>query len=90
MEILRHSDIRLTMNHHTDASLLPLADAIGRLPAFGLLESGCDYTQTHPQTLDITRNEPSQHDPPVPEAESSKVVYPEEFWHKPTPCDATS
>jgi len=89
MEILRHSDIRLTMNHYTDASLLPLADAIGRLPAFGLLESGCDYTQTHPQTLDITRNEPSQHDPPVPEAESSKVFYPEEFWHKPTPCDAT-
>jgi integrase len=31
MEILRHSDIRLTMNLYTDASLLPVADAIGKL-----------------------------------------------------------
>jgi len=34
------------------ASLLPLAEAIGKLPVFGSLESGCDYTQRHPQTPD--------------------------------------
>jgi hypothetical protein len=58
MEILRHSDIRLTMNY-TDASLLPLADAIGKLPAFGPADSCCDNTQQYPQTRDISCNRQS-------------------------------
>jgi len=89
MEILRHSDIRLTMNHYTDASLLPLADAIGKLPVFGSLESGCDYTQRHPQTPDIPFNQQSPCGTPPADAKSSKVVYPQEFWHKQTPTDIT-
>jgi integrase len=35
MEIMRHSDIRLTMNHYTDRSQLPVAEAIATLPTFG-------------------------------------------------------
>ncbi len=89
MEILRHSDIRLTMNHYTDASLLPLADAIGKLPVFGSLESGCDYTQRHSQTPDIPCNQQSPCGTPPADAKSSKVVYPQEFWHKQTPTDIT-
>jgi integrase len=85
MEILRHSDIRLTMNHYTDASLLPLADAIRKLPAFGSADSGCDNTQIHPQTPDILCNPQSPCGTPLVAAESSKVVYPEEFWHDQTP-----
>ena len=87
MEILRHSDIRLRMNHYTDASLLPLAEAIGKLPVFGSLETGCDYTQRHPQTPDIPCNQQSHCGTSPANAESSKVVYPEEFWHNQAPSD---
>jgi hypothetical protein len=75
-EILRHSDIRLTMNHYTDASQLPLAEAIRSLPGFGRSDS----PQLHPQTPDFPSHQQSRQDngPIVPEA--SKVVYPEEFW----------
>ena len=33
MELMRHSDIKLTMKIYTDAGQLPLADAVGRLPS---------------------------------------------------------
>jgi len=35
LKILRHSDIRLTMNRYTDDTLLPTVDAIGKMPSFG-------------------------------------------------------
>lgn len=87
MEILRHSEIRLTTNHYTDASLLPLVDAIGKVPAFGPADSCCDNTQQHPQTPEISCNRQSPCGTPPVGAESSKVVYPEEFWHDQTPTD---
>jgi hypothetical protein len=34
MELMRHSDLRLTMKVYTDPSQLPLADSIDRLPSF--------------------------------------------------------
>lgn len=34
MELMRHSDLRLTMKIYTDASLLPTASAIEKLPGF--------------------------------------------------------
>ncbi len=33
MELMRHSDLRLTMKGYTDATLLPAADGIDRLPS---------------------------------------------------------
>jgi hypothetical protein len=33
MEIMRHSDMRLTSKTYTDAGLLPVADAVLRLPS---------------------------------------------------------
>jgi hypothetical protein len=83
MEILRHSDIRLTMNHYTDASRLPLAEAINKLPNFG----ASDNAQIHPQTPDIPCNQQSPCGTSPVEMEPSKVVYPEAFWHKQTPTD---
>ncbi len=34
MEMMRHSDIRLTMKTYTDASRLPMAEAVNALPSF--------------------------------------------------------
>ena len=34
MEIMRHSDIRLTSKTYTDAGLLPITDAVAKLPSF--------------------------------------------------------
>jgi integrase len=80
MEIMRHSDIRLTMNRYTDASLLPMADAIAKMPNFGATDVAKRDTQIHTQTPDVTRLQPSPSGTPPPELESSKVVYPQEFW----------
>jgi hypothetical protein len=87
MQILRHSDIRLTMNHYTDASQLPVAEAIGKLPSFGSVDSDSSNPQLHPQTPDFSRNREALHGTLPPETESSKVVYPEEFWQDQTPID---
>ena len=38
MELMRHSDIALTMKIYTDAAQLPLVDAVAKLPAVGLAE----------------------------------------------------
>lgn len=34
MEAMRHSDMRLTTKTYTDAGLLPVADAVAKLPSF--------------------------------------------------------
>ena len=34
MEIMRHSDMRLTAKTYTDSGLLPLSDAVSKLPSF--------------------------------------------------------
>jgi hypothetical protein len=86
MQILRHSDIRLTMNTYIDDSLLPTAEAIAKMPSFGSNGQN-NNTQRDPQTLDIIGHKKSAVGNPLPEPESSKVVYPEEFWHKETRPD---
>ena len=85
-QILRHSDIRLTMNLYTDASQLPVAEAIGKLPSFGFSDVASN-TQRHPQTSGIPCNQKSPSGTPSAEDESSKVVYPQEFWHNQPPPD---
>ena len=40
MEIMRHSDMRLTSKTYTDAGLLPVADAVLKLPSLALPKSG--------------------------------------------------
>jgi integrase len=85
-QILRHSDIRLTMNHYTDASQLPLAEAIGKLPSFGFTGSASN-PQRHPQTSDIPCNQESPSGTLSADDESSKVVYPQEFWRNQSPPD---
>lgn len=39
MEVMRHSDLRLTMSVYTDAEKLPTLEAIEKLPRFGVDES---------------------------------------------------
>lgn len=36
MELMRHSDLNLTMKIYTDASQLPLAASVTALPSFGV------------------------------------------------------
>lgn len=40
MEIMRHSDMRLTTKTYTDAVMLPVYDAITKLPSFAPIENG--------------------------------------------------
>ena len=51
MELMRHSDIKLTMRIYTDAAQLPLAADVKRLPSFSVPEN-CAHinTQIHSQT----------------------------------------
>ena len=80
MKIMRHSDIRLTMNCYTDDSLLSTADAVRKLPSFGRPDTHRKNTQRHPQTLDISCTERSPAGIPLAEPQPSKVIYPEQFW----------
>jgi hypothetical protein len=36
MELMRYSDLKLTMKIYTDASQLPLAASVAALPSFGV------------------------------------------------------
>jgi len=60
MELMRHSDLKLTMNTYTDASMLPSREAISRLPS--LLEIGGTPDGTLIDTLnsDFSRLSASQ------------------------------
>jgi len=79
-EIMRHSDIRLTMNHYTDASQLPVYEAIETLPNLAACAPSGD-TQRDTQTPDFSSNPQSPAGTEISQNESSKVVYPEEFGH---------
>lgn len=39
MELMRHSDLKLTMRHYTDAAQLPMAGDVQRLPAFTIAKA---------------------------------------------------
>jgi integrase len=80
MEIMRHSDIRLTMNHYTDRSQLPVAEAIATLPTFGAAQPYTD-PQIHPQNQGILSNEQSRSGTVSLENEASKIIHPERFCH---------
>ena len=86
---MRHSDIRLTMNHYTDASQLPVVEAIENLPVFGSADTAAVDTQRNPQTADISSHSLSFRGTEKGTAEASKVVYPKEFWHERTAADTT-
>ena len=47
MEIMRHSDMRLTAKTYTDAGLLPVADAVLKLPFLGKREETGTQIGTH-------------------------------------------
>ena len=51
MEIMRHSDMRLTAKTYTDAGLLPVVDAVLKLPFLGKRED----TSTQIGTQDLFR-----------------------------------
>jgi integrase len=81
MQIMRHSDVRLTMNHYTDETCLPVAEAIQSLPSFGATEGNNANTQIHPQTSDVSRNQQSQNGT-IPAAQDTlKGVHTEGLWH---------
>ena len=69
MEVMRHSDIKLTTKTYTDAGLLPVADAVVKLPSLmrkarstqigtrNLFRAGHDLS---PQDTDLLKNESRQ------------------------------
>ena len=85
MEIMRHSDMRLTAKTYTDAGLLPIADAVLSLPSFLFtkkLEPKTD-TQIDPQSLFRAGQNLSD---PVTEKEESVDSYPAE--NQQVSCDS--
>ena len=51
MELMRHSDLKLTMRIYTDAGQLPLAEDVQRLPSFSVPEKDAQiHSQIHSQT----------------------------------------
>lgn len=54
-ELMRHSDIRLTMEIYTDASKLPLAGGVAGLPSFGVNQLDVTYSRNvaDPSSLKI-------------------------------------
>lgn len=74
MEILRHSDIRVTMNHNTmPHSYLWLRQPKNFLP-LGSANTGQGNTQIHTQTPDISSNRQSPRGTPPAETELSGGV----------------
>ena len=57
MEVMRHSDMRLTSKTYTDAGLLPLADAVTKLPSFA--DSDAVNSQRDSQSLFRRSRSPS-------------------------------
>ncbi len=46
MELMRHSDMRLTAKTYTDAAMLPMSDALEKLPRFNVVEQVLRATGT--------------------------------------------
>jgi len=84
MQLMRHSDIRLTMNYYTDVSGLPLADAINKMPAFTSLATHGDDTQIHTQNPDVMGTKQSPPDTGPPDGEPPKIIQPEQLWRDAT------
>lgn len=57
MELMRHSDMRLTQKVYTDASLLPTFDAGASLPSLMNKDGGAD-AQLHAQNAQIDAQKP--------------------------------
>jgi hypothetical protein len=53
MELMRHSDLRLTMKTYTDAGSLPMASELGKLPSLS-------HPLPHPLNSDKTGSDESQ------------------------------
>jgi integrase len=75
MELMRHSDIRLTMNYYTDTNQLPLSDAISKLPAF---TTGTN-PQIHPQTADVCSQIESQLGIQLDTETPPNIIHPDRF-----------
>ena len=47
MELMRHSDMKLTMRTYTDSQHLPLASELARLPSYNVPEMHTQRIHTH-------------------------------------------
>ena len=65
MEAMRHSDMRLTTKTYTDTGMLPVSDAVIKLPSF-LPSTSCEaeqYSQIDSQNSQIASQKPVQQGP---------------------------
>lgn len=60
MEMMRHSDLRLTMRVYTDAALLPVSSELGKLPSFSLPTDALPDAQSNAQNRVVGGRDVSQ------------------------------
>ncbi len=87
MEIMRHSDMRLTAKTYTDAGLLPLADAVLKLPS--LTGKKSEGSQIDSQTLFREGHDLSVADKTVPGIPLLDVVENQQVGHENDTPDMT-
>jgi integrase len=85
-EIMRHSDIALTLDVYTDKSMLPVAAAIEKLPIFTRLLKDTHLGTHNP---DFSGHSPSLAGKVVPETDASQAIECEESRHVLTLTDTT-
>ena len=73
MEVMRHSDMRLTANIYTDLGLLPTSDAVLKLPSFTGITSTPNDSQIDSQSL--SRKGQSQSGPVTKSFENANSQY---------------
>jgi len=82
MEVMRHSDIRLTANVYTDAGLLPVSDAVTKLPSFGTkVATSMDTPAAQASQIDSQKmfRQGRDESTPVPGSENLKTQQPSDY-----------
>lgn len=96
MELMRHSDMKLTMGVYTDVAQLPLIESAPKLPSLELPSNGGKRThrtrvvtpsvaQLHAQTGDIAGRDAKVPEFPGAKADSSKPLEPVALGHEKAP-----
>ena len=79
-EIMRHSELRLTLDVYTDKPMLPLADAIEKLPVF-IKDQKCSHLDAH--NPDFSGHAPSLAGTSHSKEHASQIVETKESRHVP-------
>lgn len=92
MGVMRHSEIRLTMNAYTDARALPLTKVVHALPSFlpPKNPTEAESTQIRTQTAGAEGQDEAQHGTDASKTFDSEIADAEGVWHELAQIDAES